>query len=300
MMAVLTAVVLAAIPIPAQSKSALRFAEARKAALNLEYDRALSLAHAALEQGDADAALTFRLFVFQAEMSMAVDLEDSAVAAFARALELEPNFELDLEASPRLERPFKKAKARMQGVRLSAVPTSIRAPNGTVSTQVRLVGDTLQLVVGATLQPFSGAPVPLTRTDGFEGRWSCERAPCPHLLSFKDNRGNELLRVGSQESPLFVREPEGPKIQEDRRPWYRRGWPYLIASGVFAAAGTVMAVRTAQADADFRNARDNPGQFMLEEVQAKDGQRHALYAVTATFFGLSLGSGVISWLWWSP
>ncbi len=298
MIALLAAVALAATPLP--SRSAQRFAEARKAALSLEYDRALTLTHAALEQGDADAALTFRLFVFQAEMAMAVGLEDSAASAFARALELEPTYELPLDASPRLARPFKTAKGRIQGARLSATPSSLRAPDGAVHTQVRVVGDTLQLVVGARLQPLDGSPVQLARTEGFEGRWRCPASPCPHTLSLTDNQGNELLAVGTRESPLFARDPEGPKVVKDLRPWYRRGWPYLIATGAFAAAGAAMAVKTAQTDADFRNARDNPNQHMLAEVQGLDAQRRAFYATGATLFGCSLVTGGLSLLWWSP
>lgn len=300
MIVALVALALTAAPVQPEGKSALRFEEARKAARSLEYDRALTLAYAALEQGDADAPLTFRLFLFQAEMASAVDLEDSAVTAYARALELDPTFELPLDASPRLARPFMKAKARMRGERLGAIPSSLRNPDGTVHTQVRLVGDTLQLVVGAKLQPLQGSAVVLARTDGFEGRWRCVSSPCAHTLSLMDNQGNELLRVGSSASPLFAREPEGPKVVEDTRPWFRRGWPYLIATGVLLTAGSVTAVRTAQTDADFRNARDNPGQYTLAQVQAVDNQRRALYAVSATLFGLSLGTGSLSLLWWSP
>src|SRR5688572_26749738 len=70
----------------AQGKAAVRFKEAQRASTALEYDRALTLAQEALEQGDADQTLTRQLYAFQAEMAVAVGLQETAISAYARAL----------------------------------------------------------------------------------------------------------------------------------------------------------------------------------------------------------------------
>jgi hypothetical protein len=287
-------------PAAATPRSETRFREAQRASKALEYDRALTLAQEALEQGDGSSELLLKIFLFQAQMAVAVGLQETAISAYARALNLDPGQELASDASPKFAHPFQKARERIAGARLTAVPSSQRTRDGLVKTQVRVQGDVLHQVFGVEVQQAGGAPVPLARTDTYEGHWSCAAAPCPHAIVVKDGRGNELLRIGSEKSPLLALEPELRAGALDTRPWYRRGWPYVAGAGVIAAAGTVLAVQTAQADANFRNARDNPGQNTISQVRALDAQRKGLYAATVTTLGISavaLGLGI---LWWSP
>ena len=43
----------------------------------------------------------------------------------------------------------------------------------------------------------------------------------------------------------------------------------IMLAGALAVTGTALAVRTAQVDAEFRIARDNPGQHTYAEVSAR-------------------------------
>ena len=303
MKGVFSAALLLALAVQAGTSSgqaAARLARAERAAKALEYDRALALAQESLEQGDADPALLKRIFLFQAEMAVAVDLEDTAVAAYARALELDPGLELRPDASPRFVKPFRLARARVGSTRLVAVPTSAFVEPGRIHTELRLRGDGLGMVVGARVQPLEGEAAALSRTDGFEGHWACASVPCPHVISLLDARGNELLRIGSAEAPLLVLAPPRPPALVDTRPVHARGWPYAVLGGLLAGTGTVFAIRTAQTDADFRNARDNPGTHTLAQVSRLDGQRQQLYTVSAITVGLALGGGAVAAILWQP
>jgi len=285
---------------PAPSSAALRFAEAQRAAKALEYDRALTLAQEAVEQGNADEGLTRKLFRFQAEMAVAVGLKDTAISAFARLLELEPGLELPADASPRFREPFQRARERLGRARLTAVPDSKQTGRELVRTTVRIEGDLLHLVFQVQVRPLKGAPVMLARTDGFEGHWTCEAAPCPHHISVQDGRGNELLRIGGPDSPLLALKPENPGKEPDTRPLLRRGWPYVALAGALAVGGAVLAAQTARSAAEFRHARDNPGQYTIAQVRTLDRQRRFLFGGSAACLGFSAASLGLGIWWWSP
>lgn len=278
----------------------MRFADAQRAAKTLEYDRALTLAQEALEQGDADPALMRQLFRFQAEMAIVVGLKDTAVSAFARLLELDPGLELPSDASPRFVEPFRRAKERLGAASLSVIPRSEHKSRSLISTRVRVEGDSLHLVFGVHVIPLQGASVALARTDVFEGHWTCAAAPCPHYISVQDGRGNELVRIGSPDSPLLVLEPEPVAATVDSRPLYRRGWPYVVGAGALVLTGTVLAVQTARAETEFRTARDTPGLHTIREVRTLDARRRGLYTASAITFGVSAAALGLGILWWSP
>ncbi|MBK7863791.1 MAG: hypothetical protein IPJ65_35335 [Archangiaceae bacterium] len=278
------------------TRAEARYQQAVKAAKALEYDRALALTVEAFSLGEATASLTRALLALQAEMAIAVDLPETAVTAYARLLELEPAWQRPVDASPRTAEPFRQAAKKVAGARLTAVPTSTRTADGQAYTRVRIEGDVLNLVHGGRVET-AGPSTPLTRTDVLEARWRCTQPACEYTVSLTDSQGNELLRLGDDGAPLAVPAalPTG-----DTRPLLRRGWPYVALAGALAIVGTVLAVRTAQLDAEFRIARDTPGQYTYFQVSALDAQRRGWYAGAVTGFSLTVLAAALGAWWWLP
>ncbi len=273
-------------------------ARARQAEAKIDYNGALSLVRKALAQGGANSTLTWKLYVAEAEFESAVGLQEDATRAFARALVLNPTVELPPDSSPRLLSPFRKAREQVGQNRLAAVPSSERLEHQQVRTRVRVDGDVLQLVAAARLTPIPGTSMPLARSDVFEGYWGCTKEPCAHYVTLLDARGNELVGVGSAEAPLMVLAAPAPIMVVDDRPWFRRGWPYLIAGAALAAGATYFATHCAQTDAAFRAARDNPDQNTYAKVRALDGERWSSYVAAVSGFGLAAGAGALGVVWW--
>jgi tetratricopeptide (TPR) repeat protein len=296
-LALLPAPVLAQSEPPAAAEL-LQQARAREAAL--DFQGALGLVRKALARGGAAADLTWQLYAAQGELSSVVGLAEEATMAFSRALNLHPTFDLPPDASPRMVGPYQQAKAALAGARLLGVPSSERLANGRVQTRLRIEGDVLQLVAGARLLPRGGQPLELTRTDTLLAYWACDRDPCAYTLSVFDARGNELLAIGTQSAPLLLVElaVPAPVVITDDRPWYRRGWPYLVAATVSAAAGTVFAIRCAQVEGAFKAARDDAATHTYPQVTALDAERRGYWGGALASFVLALGFGALSVIWW--
>src|SRR3954469_17593335 len=86
---------------------------------------AYEAARRALTAGDAAADETWAIYECLAELAAAMGYADDARGASSRTLELTPSFQLSALASPRLQEPFRAARAGLQGAAL-AVKVSTR------------------------------------------------------------------------------------------------------------------------------------------------------------------------------
>jgi hypothetical protein len=92
-----------------------RLAEVEQAYADVDYERTLTLAGAALRSGGNDRATTAQLYVLLATSAAALDQNEDARAAFARALAANPELKLERSLSPKIRGPYLEARGAMAG-----------------------------------------------------------------------------------------------------------------------------------------------------------------------------------------
>ena len=291
----------------APSRSARLLAEARESEAKFFYRRAQDLARMALEAGDASSDLTWQIHSCLAETAAAMGFSGPAQLAFERVFELHPTFELAPDSSPRLAKPALLARRALAERRLSAEPTSLRVGNA-VTTTVKVEGDVANLVESGRLySSLEEGPhrINLTNAHSLTGTWSCAEPACPHFIALVDVHGNELLTVGSVQAPLLVRtqSPFAPpttatRVIEPPRPWYRKPWPYAVASAVLAGSGAFFAMRVSQDQSRAQAILSSPGEHYYSDLANIASTRKRDELAMWASFGAGAGAAGVMVIQW--
>lgn len=305
---------------PASSPSASVVDEVRAAVDAVRFEDALTRAERALGSGGLLPDDVAALHALAAQAAAGMGYADAAEASFGRALQLRPGFGLPATTSPRLLEPLRRARDRLSGDFLRAVPTSSIDSTGRVRTEVAMIGDVHRMVHTARVHVLPSAePVPLARTDRFLGEWQCEQERCAYFVTLHDLAGNTLLFAGSREAPLFVGldarasqaatsssvpllarpSPTDPAPRHPaERAWFARPLPYVLASGALAAAGTAFAWQFSEQQQRLVALNSNRQAHTLAEGRALDeGRRLNHTLMISTFLGAA-GAGAVAYFVW--
>ena len=302
-----------AVSIAAAPASAVVEVRAKLAAL--QFEATVQVAAAALAKGQSRPDETAELHFLSAQASAVLGRADEAADAFATALELAPGLSLPPGTSPKISMPYRAAKDRLGGVRLSTLPSGRLLSDGKAQVDVRIEGDVMQLVDRGELSfltPAGPGAVPLSRTQVPQATFPCATPPCAFAVTLFDRPGNALLEVGSLDAPLFVdagsalavKAPENAETpalsvaQEPGRAWYRHPLTWGISAAVLAGVGAVFTARFVDANARVAAMDAARAQHRVAEVEAVSAQAQADRALLAGFFAGAAALGTVAIVVW--
>jgi tetratricopeptide (TPR) repeat protein len=178
---------------------------------------------------------------------------DSAEAAFAALLELEPDFVLDPLLSPKILAIFEQAQARSAKrpklEEVSAVPRERRL---TITARLEDPSERVQDIL--LFSRFGDREYEPQRMERAADRAEAvltlpmlDRLRVEYYLEARDVRGDVVARAGSAETPsAIVMERAIPQVAppspppplaaiDEPTPWYAEWWVWVIAAGVIGA-----------------------------------------------------------------
>jgi tetratricopeptide (TPR) repeat protein len=175
---------------------------------------------------------------------------DSAEAAFAALLELEPELELDPRLSPKILSIFERAQAKI-APRTAIEGVAALPENGRLTISARLQDPSARVQDVLLFSRFGDreyeSDVMSRAGDRAEAVIilpKLERLRVEYYLEARDGRGEVLARAGSKETPSAIvldrqiteiaPPPPLPAIEE-ATPWYAEWWVWVIAAGVIGA-----------------------------------------------------------------
>jgi hypothetical protein len=255
----------AATPAAAQGETTLE--RARDEVGELRYDDALATLAEALRAGTNGPAQTAQIYLLLGEVRASLGQDDDAARAFQLALAIDPSLEMRKGVSPKISRPFRKARRARRGVGPLALAHRILVQDPpTIAVLVQ--SDPLGMVVGARIVYWTGGAGPSRTVTGKSGKdgardrrdridLALPRGASRIAIAGIDEFGNRLVELGSQDRPLTLdidsggnrpagaSEAEGlapapaPVIEEEdrgsgRTPFYAS---WILWGGVAVAAG---------------------------------------------------------------
>jgi tetratricopeptide (TPR) repeat protein len=307
--ATLIATVLAAPLAAAQNGGRLH--DVQRAYAEVDYEKTLSLARAAIEVGGNDRASTAELYLMWATAAAALDQSDEAREAFQYAVAANPELKLDRSLSPKIRAPYLEARG-------AAIGADGRNP---LEVTHQKHGPELELLLRDTLHVAHtielGARVAGQQSYSRRRLQAApsSRVPVPRgselqlFLRVLDRHDNVLLEQGSPEDPRRIalvtsRQNLGPAparaaaaAAPDASPT-----PYYVTAGALAGLGlvaggvaTAMYLRREDAARDWNGPGcEQPGMTRRQQCGSIDDRReqaeYLSIGFAATGGALLLGS----------
>lgn len=197
-------------------------ARARAELAELRYDDALASLDGALSSGQSGPIDLAEIHLLRGEVLASLGRRAAAEKAFRQALAIEPTLRLRRGMSPKISRPFRRARKAVRAGAPLAVAHRVVGRNPTVIALV-VTSDPFDMVAGAratfsaadgaTRHVATSAPVGGAAAEGIEARYDLE---LPHgvtrfTVAAVDPHGNRLVEVGTATAPLTV--PPDPPAQ---------------------------------------------------------------------------------------
>jgi hypothetical protein len=193
---------------------------ARRAMVELDFDRAIELLERAESSGDNGREQLIVIYRSLAESRAALGQADAADLEFRRLLSLDPTAELPRGSSPKLTAPYRSAREFMVQKR----PLVIRCDAGRGGLDLAVLSDPVALIVAGRATRRSGRTVQGASRASGRSRIALPvpaDAPSDLACSALDRHGNELARapvgassdsdapgaVGSDEDPTSILPP---------------------------------------------------------------------------------------------
>ncbi len=187
--------------------------EAERAYQEVDFERTLRLAEAALEAGGHDVDESARIYQLIGIAAAALGDEDRSRDAYTHMLALRPDTEIDLSLAPRLRSPFLEARGfwAAQPAGLGA-RVSLLSRRGelrlTLSDPIRMAASVVMVsrVAGAEPQQVQREAASELRfaLPGFEG------GQVEYYARVLDGYGNAVVEIGSEDEPHVVGQPRAP------------------------------------------------------------------------------------------
>jgi hypothetical protein len=227
-----------------------------------EFDRARRLLEEILEYiGDEKTKAAQRAHQYMAFVHVAYGETDRAVAAFERALAIDPEMSLPSSA-PKIAAAFEQARSRYRA-RVQAMdhdPPVIRhaPPNKpvrygrtvTIAAEARDVSGVKQLILSYRVAGNRGYSTVVFEPDA-RGRYiatipalAVVRPGVQYYVEAWDKVGNGPGLKGSARAPITIKVEGGPATRTEApgpTPWYKRWWVWAAVAGVVATAGGISA-----------------------------------------------------------
>lgn len=249
----------AALAGPAAADEPTGLERARAELGDLRYADAAATLDAALAAGTSGPADTAQIYLLLGEVRASLGQDEAAQRAFERALSLDPGLQLRKGLSPKIGRPFRRARRARRGIE----PLSIAHRElGHHPTRIAVLvqSDQLAMVAAARVTAWEADGPP--RSLSAEGKRGAAPDGNPAEVHFEiklppgtsritvagvDEHGNRLVELGSPDKPIALAVPPppappvepAPKVtiiadQRESRPFYAH---WLVWGGVAVAAG---------------------------------------------------------------
>ncbi len=187
----------------AQSDQASLLDKARTELGELRYDDALATADKALAAGTSGPAATAQIYLLLGEVQASLGQRGDAERAFQRALAIDPDLQLRRGVSPKIARPFRRARRARRGDRsLELAHRIVAIDPPTVAVLVQ--SDPLGMVVGARVVywPERGPGRSVSGRGKVRIDLVLPRSAVRFTVAGVDQHGNRVVELGSEQRPL--------------------------------------------------------------------------------------------------
>ena len=180
----------------------------------LRYDDALATLGKTLEAGTSGPATTAQLYLLLGEVRASLDHAAAAEKAFRLALAIDPGLELRAGLSPKINRPFRRARKALRGAKPLAIAHRIVGQNPVVIAVI-VQSDPMGVVVGARIAyrradgaelsvAGGGAAGKTPPGDGARFDLELPRGVTRFTIAGVDQHGNRVVELGSPDAPLSL------------------------------------------------------------------------------------------------
>jgi hypothetical protein len=169
----------------------------------LRYDDALATADKALAAGTSGPAATAQIYLLLGEVQASLGQRGDAERAFQRALAIDPELQLRRGVSPKIARPFRRARRARRGDRsLELAHRIVAVDPPTVAVLVQ--SDPLGMVVGARVVywPERGPARTVSGRGKVRIDLALPRSATRFTVAGVDQHGNRVVELGSEQRPL--------------------------------------------------------------------------------------------------
>jgi tetratricopeptide (TPR) repeat protein len=169
----------------------------------LRYDDALATADRALAAGTSGPATTAQIYLLLGEVQASLGQRGDAERAFQRALAIDPELQLRKGVSPKIARPFRRARrARRSDRSLELAHRIVALDPPTVAVLVQ--SDPLGMVVGARIRywPERGPGRSVSGRGKVRIDLVLPRTAARFTVAGVDQHGNRVVELGSEQRPL--------------------------------------------------------------------------------------------------
>jgi tetratricopeptide (TPR) repeat protein len=254
----------------------------------LRYLDALATLDGALEAGTSSPAETAQIHLLLGEVQASLGHRVEAEKAFERALAIDPGLELRKGVSPKISRPFRKARRARRGQSALAISHQVVAQDPpTIAVLVQ--SDSLRLVAGARVTYWTAKTPKTVDEKGTERiQIALPAGASRFTVAAIDQHGNRVAEIGSAEKPLALevaaREPvaaepappeqpvqmlaEEPAEADGGTPFYASWMLWGGVAVAIGAAGTWAGLSAQSAKNELDDIRES--EFEFEYSEAKD------------------------------
>jgi hypothetical protein len=180
----------------------------------LRYDDALATLSAQLEAGKSGPAATAQIYLLLGEVRASVGQETEAERAFQLALAIDARIELRKGLSPKIARPFRRARRAQRAVKPIAIAHRV-VTQDPPTIAVLVQSDPLGLVAGARITYWEGATARSVAEAAGTSRDRIDlvlpRRASRFVIAGIDRHGNRVVELGSQKRPLSLDIDSGGK-----------------------------------------------------------------------------------------
>lgn len=187
----------------AQDDQAGLLEKARTELGELRYDDALATAGKALKAGTSGPAATAQIYLVLGEVQASLGQRSDAERAFQLALAIDPELQLRKGVSPKIARPFRRARRARRGDRsLELAHRIVAFDPPTVAVLVQ--SDPLAMVVGARVMywPERGPARSVSGKGKVRIDLVLPRTATRFTVAGVDQHGNRVVELGSEQKPL--------------------------------------------------------------------------------------------------
>jgi tetratricopeptide (TPR) repeat protein len=180
----------------------------------LRYDDALATADRALAAGTSGPATTAQIYLLLGEVQASLGQRGDAERAFQRALAIDPELQLRKGVSPKISRPFRRARRARRGDRsLELAHRIVALDPPTVAVLVQ--SDPLGMVVGARVRywPERGPGRSVSGRGKVRIDLVLPRTAARFTVAGVDQHGNRVVELGSEQRPLPLDDTARPAAE---------------------------------------------------------------------------------------
>ncbi len=178
--------------------------EAERAYLDVDFERSLERADAALQAGGRSPQQLARIYELIGITAASLGDEERSRQAYAKMIALRPDAEVDRSLAPRLRAPFQEAQGfwTAQSSRLAAEVSFVQRRNVlrvAMTDPLSMAQTVVMFIRPAGASEFRSERQPAAAALNFETGSS--GAPVDYYAHVLDRHGNRIVEIGSEDDP---------------------------------------------------------------------------------------------------